>query len=156
MQNNNAELKIITYPDPTLRKKSEKVKEVDNEIKDLIKNMIKTMEKNQGIGLAAPQVGVLKRIIIALTDNGPKAFINPKIIKKTKETEIMEEGCLSFPGLFLEIKRWKGVEIEALDGNGNKIKADGLLARILQHEICLLYTSPSPRDLSTSRMPSSA
>jgi len=135
MQNNNAELKIITYPDPTLRKKSEKVKEVDNEIKDLIKNMIKTMEKNQGIGLAAPQVGVLKRIIIALTDNGPKAFINPKIIKKTKETEIMEEGCLSFPGLFLEIKRWKGVEIEALDGNGNKIKADGLLARILQHEI---------------------
>jgi len=135
MQNNNAELKIITYPDPTLRKKSEKVKEVDNEIKDLIKNMIKTMEKNQGIGLAAPQVGVLKRIIIALTDNGPKAFINPKIIKKTKETEIMEEGCLSFPGLFLEIKRWKGVEIEALDGNGNKIKATGLLARILQHEI---------------------
>jgi len=135
MQNYNSKLKIITYPNPLLRKKCQEVKEITEDIKKLSQEMIKIMIENKGIGLAAPQVGIPKRIIIALTNEGPKAFINPKIIKKTKETEIMEEGCLSFPGLFLEIKRWKGVEIEALDGNGNKIKADGLLARILQHEI---------------------
>ena len=135
MQNYNSKLKIITYPNSLLRKKCQEVKEITEDIKKFSQEMIKIMIENKGIGLAAPQVGVLKRVIIALTDNGPKAFINPKIIKKTKETEIMEEGCLSFPGLFLEIKRWKGVEIEALDGNGNKIKATGLLARILQHEI---------------------
>ena len=128
-------LEIKKYPDPILRKKCEEVKEIAPDIKQLINNMIETMEENKGVGLAAPQVGVLKRIIVAQTDYGPKAFINPEIIKKTKEKEIMEEGCLSFPGLWLKVERAKGVEITALDSNGNKIKAVGFLARILQHEI---------------------
>jgi len=128
-------LDIKKYPNSILRKKCKRVREVTPGIKQLINDMIATMQKNNGIGLAAPQVGVSKRIIVAQTDYGLKAFINPEIIKKTKEKEIMEEGCLSFPDLWLKVERAKGVEITALDGNGNKTKAEGLLSIILQHEI---------------------
>ena len=128
-------LEIKKYPDPILRKKCQEVKEINEDVRKLISDMIETMQKNNGIGLAAPQVGVLKRIIVAETANGPKGFINPRILKKSKETEIIEEGCLSFPGLFLKIKRAKEIEIEAFDEEGKKIKAEGLLARVLQHEI---------------------
>jgi len=128
-------LQIKKYSNPVLRKKCEEVKEITPEIKKLVEDMIETMKKEQGVGLAAPQVGVSKRVIIAETENGVKEFINPKILKKSKETEIMEEGCLSFPDLRLKIKRWKEVEIESLDGDGKKIKTEGILARILQHEI---------------------
>jgi peptide deformylase len=129
--------KIIKYPDPILRKKCEEVKEVTEEIKNLGWDMIETMTENQGIGLAAPQVGELKRIIVVQTEKGSEIFINPQIMKKSRETEIDEEGCLSFPGLFLKIKRAKEVEIEALNENGEKIclKTNGLPARIFQHEI---------------------
>jgi len=128
-------LDIKKYPNSILRKKCKRVREVTPGIKQLINDMIATMQKNNGVGLAAPQVGVSKRIIVAQTDYGLKAFINPEIIKKTKEKEIMEEGCLSFPDLWLKVERAKGVEITALDGNGNKTKAEGLLSIILQHEI---------------------
>lgn len=129
--------KIIKYPSPILRKKCEEVKEITEEIKRLSQEMIETLTKNQGVGLAVPQIGELKRMIVVQTEKGPQTFINPKIIKKTKETIIDEEGCLSFPGLFLKIKRAKWVEIEALNEKGEKIhlKAEGLPARIFQHEI---------------------
>ena len=118
-----------------------------SEIKELSFNMVETMIEGQGIGLAAPQVGELKRIIVVhpikertadeKTSKKPQVFINPRITKKSKETEIGEEGCLSFPGLFLKIKRAKVLEIEALNENGEKIqvRAEGLPARIFQHEI---------------------
>jgi peptide deformylase len=130
-------LEIKKYPDPILRKKCQEVKEVDEEIKKLVDDMIETMEENDGVGLAAPQVGVLKRIIIVETGKGPEGFINPKIFKKTKETEIDGEGCLSIPGIFLKIKRWKEIEVEALNQEGEKVlvKAVGLVARIFQDEI---------------------
>jgi len=130
-------LKIKKYPDPILRKKCQEVKEVTEEIKNLGWDMVETMTEKKGIGLAAPQVGQLKRIIVVRTEKGPQVFINPKIIKKSRETIIDEEGCLSFPGLWLRIKRAKRVEIEALNENGEKIslKAEGLPARVLQHEI---------------------
>ncbi len=128
-------LKIKKYPDPILREKCEEVKEVNEEIKKLVDDMIETMQKNDGAGLAAPQVGVSKRVIVVETEKGPVGFVNPKIVKKGKETVIEEEGCLSFPGLWLKIKRWKKVDIEALDGDGKKVKAENLLASILQHEI---------------------
>jgi len=128
-------LEIKKYPDPILKKKSYEVEKITNEIKKLIEDMAETMKKNNGVGIAAPQVGVLKRIIVIETENGIVPFINPKIIKKSKERETIEEGCLSFPGVFLKIKRPKEVEIEALNKEGKKIKAKGLLARILQHEI---------------------
>jgi len=130
-------LKIKKYPDPILRKKSEKAEKITPEIKKLIEDMIETMEENDGVGLAAPQVGVSKRVIIVETEKGPEGFINPKILKKTKETEIDWEGCLSIPGVFLKIKRWKGIEVEALNQRGEKVlvKAVGLVARIFQDEI---------------------
>jgi len=129
-----ATLEIKKYPEPILRKKCQELKEITPEIKELVLNMTETMLKNQGIGLAAPQVGVLKRIIAVKTS---RVFINPKIIRKSRKTIIDEEGCLSFPGLFLKIKRAKEVEIEALNENGEKIyfKTEGLPARIFQHEI---------------------
>lgn len=131
------DLKIIKYPNPTLRKKCEKVEEITPEIKKLGLDMIDIMLKNKGVGLAAPQVGELKRVIAVFTKKGPRIFINPKILKKSKKTEKMEEGCLCFPDLFFNIKRPKGVEFEALDEEGKKvtIKDEGFLARILQHEV---------------------
>lgn len=130
-------LEIKKYPDPILRKKCESVEEVTQEMKDLAKSMIETMERNNGIGLAAPQVGKLLRVIVVQTEREPIALINPKITRKTKEIEIMEEGCLSFPGVWLKTKRPRGTEVEAIDKDGKKvqIKAEGLFAQVLQHEI---------------------
>jgi len=139
--------KIVKYPNPILRKKSEEVKEVTEDIKKLGQDMIQTMMEKDGIGLAAPQIGELKRIIVVYpiqersleekAKKTPQVFINPKIIKKSKEAIIDEEGCLSLPGLFLKIKRAKEVEIEALNERGEKIKikTEGLPARVFQHEI---------------------
>jgi len=140
-------LKILKYPDPILRKKSKKVEEINEEIQKIFKDMIETLKNDQGLGLAAPQIGESKRIIVVhlirertpkeKASKEPQIFINPRITEKSKETEIDEEGCLSFPGLFLKIKRAKEVEVEALNIRGNqiKIKAEGLPARIFQHEI---------------------
>ena len=128
---------IIKYPQPVLRKKSQKINEISDEIKKLSLKMTEIMIANQGIGLAAPQIGELKRIIVIKTENGIQVFINPEIISKSKKIEIMEEGCLSFPGLFLKIKRASEVKVEALNKKGEKIcfNAKNLLARIIQHEI---------------------
>jgi len=138
---------IIKYPNAALKKKCREVKEVTEEIRSLGRDMIETMTESQGLGLAAPQVGELKRVIAvrlikertseARIEVEPRVFINPKIIKKSKEVELEEEGCLSFPGLWLKIKRARRVEIEALNEKGDKIhlEAEGLPARILQHEV---------------------
>lgn len=133
-------LEIKKLNNPILRHKCEEVEEIDEDMKKLVDNMEETMEKNHGIGLAAPQVGVQKRIIVMRPDlNEFNIFylINPKIIKKSSKTEIKEEGCLSFPGLFLKIKRAKEIEVEGQDLGGKKIKirVQGLSARVLQHEI---------------------
>jgi len=130
-------LKILTYPNPILRKKSEEIKEITPEIKKLGFDMVDTMIKNKGIGLAAPQVGELKRIITVYTRKGPRIFINPRILSSSKEVDIAEEGCLCLPGIFTDVKRPKGVEFEALDEEGRKvlINDEEFLARILQHEV---------------------
>ena len=133
-------LRIRKFNDPVLRKKSKEVKKVDKKIKKLVVDMAQTMIKNKGIGLAAPQVGVLKRVIVVATDlAGNRIFevINPRIIEKSKEKEVDEEGCLSFPGIFLKIKRAKEIKVEGLDIKGRRMRfvAKGLLARVFQHEI---------------------
>jgi len=132
------EIKKFNYD--SLRKKAKKIRKIDKKAKKLIIDMVQTMEKNNGVGLAAPQVGISKRIIVMQADvRGQRIFalINPIIIKKSKEKDEDEEGCLSFPNIFLRIKRHKKIEIKALDINGKKIqmKTEGLLARIIQHEI---------------------
>lgn len=133
----NMQREIKKYPDPILRKKSEDIKEINKEIKILAQEIIETKEINNGLGLAGPQIGVLKKIIVVQFKDGPRVFINPKIIEKSKETKIDKEGCLSFPGLYLKIKRAKEIKVEALDINGEKntIKTEDLIARIFQHEI---------------------
>jgi len=133
-------LEIKKFKDPILRKRSKKIRKVNDKIKKLIVDMAQTMAKGQGIGLAAPQVGVLRRVIVVHGDfKGQRilGLINPKITKMSKEKEKDMEGCLSFPGIILEIKRAKEIKVKGLDINGKKIrlKAKGLLARVIQHEI---------------------
>lgn len=130
-------LEIKKYPDPVLRKKCQEVKEITDEVKKLGWDMVEAMTENQGIGLAAPQVGELKRAIVVQINNQPRVLVNPKIVKKSKETTVREEGCLSFPGLFLKIKRAKKAEIKAstLEGKEVQFGAEDLPARIFQHEI---------------------
>lgn len=120
-----------------LRKRAEPVSEIDSEVKSLVLDMIETMNTHKGVGLAAPQVGVLKRIIVIKIDDKDIPLINPLITGKSKEIDLLEEGCLSLPGSFLEIKRFTGVNVKALALNGNElnIKLEGLAARIFQHEL---------------------
>jgi len=130
-------LEIKKYPDSVLRGKSEEIKEITPEIMSLGFDMVETMVASQGLGLAAPQVGELKRLIVIEGEEKPQILINPKILNSGSKTEILEEGCLSFPELFLKIKRPKEIEVEFrnLQGEKIKVKATGMLARVIQHEI---------------------
>ena len=130
-------LEIKEYGEPVLREKSLPVKEITPEILNLIRDMAETMYTAPGVGLAAPQVGVSKRIIII--DGGEERLIiliNPRIVKSEGEV-IEEEGCLSIPGLYSEVKRSSKVTVKAFNESGEPIKItkEGLLARALQHEI---------------------
>jgi peptide deformylase len=133
-------LKIVKTPDPILETKTAPVKEITPEILKLVRDMIDTCRKAQGIGLAAPQIGKSIRLcIINLEHLGlpPFALVNPKIVKTSWKKADMEEGCLSIPGLYGMVKRPAKVTVEAMNIEGNKTKfeADGILARVLQHEI---------------------
>ena len=133
---------IITVPNETLKKISEPVEKVGSNEKKLIKDLFETMYQSKGIGLAAVQVGILKRILvidISTKDEKrePLSFINPSIKKISDETSVYEEGCLSIPDTFIEIERPKICEVEYidLDGKVQIMKCDGLLSTCLQHEI---------------------
>ena len=133
---------ILIEPNDILRKKSLKVEEVNEEIKKLMDDMLETMYAAPGIGLAAIQVGVPKRIIvldIASKDEkrNPMFFINPEILKKSENLSAYEEGCLSVPGQFAEIHRPDECHIKYLDyyGQPTEIKAKGMLATCIQHEM---------------------
>ena len=125
------------YPDPVLRKRCQEVQKITAETLLLIEEMKKIIEQKDGAGLAANQVGASGRIILIQTEKGPQAFINPKILKMSAETDVEEEGCLSLPGFRLNIRRAREVLIEAQDTDGKilNIEAKGLQARVFQHEI---------------------
>ncbi len=134
--------KILIEPDPILRKKCEPVSIVDNKLRTLMNDMVQTMYNAPGIGLAAIQVGILKRVVVIdLTKEGeeknPFYFVNPEIISTSKNKSKYEEGCLSIPGQFAEIERPSECNLKYLDYDGNKkeLKATGLLATCIQHEI---------------------
>ena len=136
--------KIITEPNKILRQKSIAVEKVDKNIQRLMDDMLETLYAAPGIGLAAIQVGVAKRVIVIDTSRGrekepknPMYFVNPEIFWKSEEKNIYEEGCLSVPNQFAEIDRPKQCHLKYLDYNGNpkEIKAEGLLATCIQHEI---------------------
>ena len=124
--------------DEILKKKSREIEEIDDRILELLDDMVETMHKYNGVGLAAVQVGILKRAIVIdlYDDKGPIKLINPVIVKEEGEQEV-EEGCLSFPNKYAKMIRPKEVTVEALDENGKKIKIQGkdLLAQALDHEI---------------------
>jgi len=134
--------KILTEPDPILRKKCEPLEKVDTETKQLMDDMLETMYAAPGIGLAAIQVGILKRLVVIDISKGeeekkPVFLINPQIIHRSKKTSIYEEGCLSLPGQFAEIERPAECTLKYIDYNGKEkeLKADGLLATCVQHEV---------------------
>ncbi len=133
---------IITVPDETLKKISEPIEKIGINEKKLINDLFETMYESKGIGLAAVQVGILKRILVIDVSNKdekkePLSFINPTIKKISNKTSIYEEGCLSIPDTFIEIERPKLCEVEYVDINGKikNLKCDGLLSTCLQHEI---------------------
>ena len=130
-------LEINEYGEPVLREKALPVKEVTPEILNIIKDMAETMYSDSGVGLAAPQVGVSKRIILVDgEEDGLIVLINPMIIKSEGEA-VAEEGCLSIPGIYSQVKRASKVTVKALNENGDPIEItkEALTARALQHEI---------------------
>jgi peptide deformylase len=136
--------KIIYYPDDVLRQETRPVDEVDDEVRALVDDMIETMYDAQGIGLAAPQIGVLDRITVIDTRSGAEdeepdlhVLINPEIVWTSEETGTYDEGCLSIPGVYEEVERPERVRVRALDRDGEpyEIEADGLLSVCIQHEV---------------------
>lgn len=136
-----ANLPILEVPDPRLTRRSAPVERIDAGLLRLLDDMLETMYAAPGIGLAAPQVGVLRRAFVAdLGEEGrpdPLFVINPEILWRSASTTTMEEGCLSLPGQFGEVARADRVRVRFLDRAGavQEIEGDGLLARCLQHEI---------------------
>jgi len=130
-------LEIKEYGEPVLREKALPVKEITPEILNLIKDMAETMYTDSGVGLSAPQVGVSKRIIVIDGEEDVLiVLINPMIVKSEGEV-VAEEGCLSVPGIYSQVKRSSKVTVKALNENGDQIEItkEGLTARALQHEI---------------------
>ncbi|MFN8927830.1 MAG: peptide deformylase [Rhodospirillales bacterium] len=137
-----AELPILIAPDPRLRGKAKSVTTVDARVRRLMDDMLDTMYAAPGIGLAAPQVGVMERIVVVDVSgknepSAPMRLVNPAIVWRSEETEAGEEGCLSIPEHYADVTRPARVRVTYQDEKGmaREIEADGLLARCLQHEI---------------------
>jgi peptide deformylase len=160
-----AKLPIITLPDRRLRKASEPVERVDDGLRKLMDDMLETMYAAPGVGLAAVQVGVPRRLIVLDTakDEGPPrplAMVNPEIVALGSEMRLHEEGCLSIPDVRVEIERPATVTVRFIDRDGKtqKLAAEGLLATVIQHEIDHLngkliidYLSRLKRDIIVRR-----
>ena len=141
--------KIVTLPEPVLRRKAHPVNRIDKNLQTVIDDMVETMRDAPGVGLAAPQIGLSERLIVVEyyerdedeeKENAPKkvwAVVNPEIIKASEETLMGVEGCLSIPNLVGEVERHAMVHVKGLNRHGKpvKVKAEGWLARIFQHEI---------------------
>src|SRR5215204_667084 len=141
--------KIVTLPEPVLRRKAHSITKVDKNLQILIDDMVETMRDAPGVGLAAPQIGLTERLIVVEyyeheedeeKEDAPKkvwAVLNPEIVKASEETLLGVEGCLSIPGLVGEVERHTSIQVKGLNKHGKpmKIKAEGWLARIFQHEI---------------------
>jgi peptide deformylase len=137
-----ANLQILTAPHPLLRAKTEPVETIDDELRRLMDDMLETMYAAPGVGLAAPQIGVTKRVIVVDVsrddeERRPMRLINPEVVWRSAADEIAEEGCLSLPDQFAEVRRASQVKVRYRDETGQEqeISGDGILARCLQHEI---------------------
>ena len=137
-----APLDLHFLGDRVLRQPAKRVAKVDNSLRDLVKKMLQTMYSEDGIGLAAPQVAVNKQLLVvdAEPDNAaapPLVLINPKIIKSSSELAVGQEGCLSIPGVYLDVVRPAAIEVSFKDETGRprKMKVNDLVARVIQHEM---------------------
>ncbi|MCK7460260.1 peptide deformylase [Idiomarina aminovorans] len=152
-----AKMTVLQYPDERLRKVAQQIEKVDDNIRSVIDDMFETMYEEQGVGLAASQVDVHKRLFVAdcsEDQNEPLAFINPEITE-TEGHFKNDEGCLSFPGVYTKVERAEKITVTALDKNGERFSrsAEGLLAICIQHELDHLdgklfvdYLSPLKRE----------
>ncbi len=153
-------LEIVKYGDPILQKEGEEVTNIDGQMAEFINNMFETMYEAKGVGLAAPQVALSKKLFVMDVSNGKESkdrivCINPKIVD-SKGTIISEEGCLSFPGIYFEVERPEIVTVQAVDLNGKEFtfEASGYSARCVLHEndhingrVFIEYLSPLKREL---------
>ena len=156
-------LRILEFPDPRLRKKAVPVADVDDDLRNLIDDMFETMYAAPGIGLAATQVDVHKRLLVADVSqekNEPHVLFNPEILEKDG-VAVTEEGCLSVPGYFEEVERAEHIRVRYLDRDGNPLEteAEGLLAVCIQHEMDHLvgrlfvdYLSPLKRNMVRKKL----
>ena len=135
-------LKIIELPNPILRQVSKEVKQVDEDVKITLADMLETMYKANGAGLAAPQVGLLKRMVVIDAarkgeEPAPYKMVNPKIVWHSDELQECQEGCLSIPNQYAPVQRFESVKVEYLDENGKSciLDAKGFLAVAIQHEL---------------------
>jgi peptide deformylase len=128
-------LPIKIYGSPVLRTKAAPIEKITDELVRLIKNMKQSLGYHQGIGLAANQIGVARRLFLADAGDGIRVFINPRITE-SEDTVVNEEGCLSIPGIYVNVRRKNSLLVEYLDENEKPVKmeADGLWARVIQHE----------------------
>lgn len=129
---------IRQYPDSALRLRAHEVTEYDDDLKRLVERMIALMHDAQGVGLAATQVGILRRLFVfELYDEGPRAVVNPRVADPAQETETEEEGCLSLQGVRVPVERTTKLVVEGQDEGGEDVRyeLDGLPARVVQHEI---------------------
>ncbi len=130
-------MEIRTYGDPVLRRRAEPVERIDEGIKKICEKMVETMIRADGVGLAAPQIGISKKIIVLDVEGEFHILINPELVETSEEMEEFTEGCLSVPGVSATVKRSAEATVigTRLDGSQIKITGRGLLARAIQHEI---------------------
>lgn len=150
------EYPLTLYPDPLLRKEAEPVREFGAELERFVEALFATMAKEQGVGLAAPQVGRRIRVLVLNATGEPQdalALVNPEIVERSGPETVFEEGCLSFPGIFAEVRRPDRCRVRAFDVKGNPIEAEyeGFQSRVVQHEYdhlegVLLVDRMSPAD----------
>lgn len=128
---------IVQYPDPILKREAKEVTKFTERLHRLLDDMAETMYDAHGVGLAAPQVAILKRVMVVDVGEGLHEFVNPVIVEKSGEQIEPAEGCLSIPGLLGRVRRSQKIRVKAQDRNGNpfEIEAEGYFARAIQHEI---------------------
>ncbi|HUU11698.1 MAG TPA: peptide deformylase [Phycisphaerae bacterium] len=132
-------MEVYHYPDPVLRERARPVEQFDERLAALAADMVKTMTEANGLGLAAPQVGLSLKVVVVSADGQPgkeMVLVNPEIVS-TEGAEVAEEGCLSFPGIFVKIRRFHrvGVRYRDVRGEVHEAEVEGLLARAVQHEL---------------------
>lgn len=130
-------LKIRQYPDPILRRRAKEIEKIDDATRELAHQMVETLIAKRGYGLAAPQVGALKRLIIVDVEDDFHILVNPRILEESEERVLGIEGCLSIPGVEAEVERALSVKVSALnlEGEAVELARSELVARVLQHEI---------------------